>query len=436
MKRSRPLAQSTEVIDSAVTATCTKTGLTEGKHCSVCGAIIVKQEVISASGHDWSDWSTIKEPTCTTTGQEQRICAACKETETKSIVANGHSYGTWRTIRTATCSQTGLKERTCSVCKNVQQQTIAKTAHSYGSWKYDDSYHWRTCTRCGYTTSKSYHTKSNGKCITCSYRVPSNGLKFELNSSETAYSVAGIGTCTDRDILIPATHNGLPVTSIQKYAFAQILGWRDNMDSIIIPSSIQSIGQGAFEDTSLRSVTIEGNPSFGSGVFRDCRYLTTVNLSSSLTTIGESMFSDCDSLQRITIPNGVTTIKTTAFARCGKLSYVSLGSNVTTIETSAFIRCESLTSISLPNKLKTIQAQAFSRSGLTSITIPESVTFLGQGVFRDCTKLTRVVFEKTDGWVIDYAIDKDIPSSEIANTMQMAEYMSSGKYQYSTIKQK
>ena len=148
------------------------------------------------------------------------------------------------------------------------------------------------------------------------------------------------------------------------------------------------------------------------------------------------MFSGCDSLQHISIPNSVTAIKTGAFIDCGKLSNVSLGSELTTIGTSAFGRCESLNTVSLPNKLKTIQSMAFLNTGLTSITIPKSVTFLGQGVFRDCTKLTRVVFEKTDGWVQDYAIDKDIAASEIADASGMAKYMSGGKYKYSTIKQK
>ena len=148
------------------------------------------------------------------------------------------------------------------------------------------------------------------------------------------------------------------------------------------------------------------------------------------------MFFACDSLQRITIPNSVTVIKSSAFQSCDNLSYVFLGSNVERIESSAFIHCESLNSIFLPNKLKTIQSMAFFNTGLTSITIPNSVTFLGPGVFRDCTNLTRVVFEKTDGWVEDSIIDEDIAASEIADPSGMAKSMSDGKYQYSTIKQK
>ena len=78
-----PALGHTEVIDEAVAATCTAGGLTEGKHCSVCATVLVKQEVIPAAGHDWLDWTVIKEPTVMEEGLEARSCAVCQLQETR-----------------------------------------------------------------------------------------------------------------------------------------------------------------------------------------------------------------------------------------------------------------------------------------------------------------------------------------------------------------
>ena len=70
-----PTAGHTEVIDKAVAATCTKTGLTEGKHCSVCNAVIKAQEVVPAKGHKYVD--TVVKPTYTAKGYTLHKCSVC-----------------------------------------------------------------------------------------------------------------------------------------------------------------------------------------------------------------------------------------------------------------------------------------------------------------------------------------------------------------------
>ena len=85
----------TEEIIPAVEPTCTETGLTEGKKCSDCGEIIVKQTVIDANGHTEETLSVV-EPTCVKTGlTEGKKCSSCGEiliAQVEVPVTNNHAY--------------------------------------------------------------------------------------------------------------------------------------------------------------------------------------------------------------------------------------------------------------------------------------------------------------------------------------------------------
>lgn len=87
-----PMVAHTETSVSAVAPTCTQTGLTEGKKCSFCDAILEAQAVIPAKGHIETTVSAVA-PTCTQTGlTEGKKCSACGETLTaqQEIPATGH----------------------------------------------------------------------------------------------------------------------------------------------------------------------------------------------------------------------------------------------------------------------------------------------------------------------------------------------------------
>ena len=111
----------TEVTDEAKAPTCTEDGLTAGKHCSVCGEVIVKQETDPATGHTEATDEAVA-PTCTETGlTEGKHCSVCNEVleAQERVEALGHTEVVDEAVP-ATTTSTGLTEGShCDVCGEV-----------------------------------------------------------------------------------------------------------------------------------------------------------------------------------------------------------------------------------------------------------------------------------------------------------------------------
>ena len=137
--------------------------------------------------------------------------------------------------------------------------------------------------------------------------------------------------------------------------------------------SVTSIGSSAFEDCSgLTSVTI-GNSvtSIGSEAFEDCSGLTSVTIPNSVTSIGSDAFYDCSSLKKVIVPN--FDIKNWCSITFGSSSAnpLSLAHHLYSDENTE------ITKLVIPDDVTSISDRAFSGcSGLTSVTIPNSVTTL------------------------------------------------------------
>lgn len=143
-----------------------------------------------------------------------------------------------------------------------------------------------------------------------------------------------------------------------------------------------------------------------------------------VTTIGNAAFRD-SSVTSVTIPDSVTAIPDYAFGYCSQLTNISIPNSVTFIGFSAFNSCTSLKSITLPSSLSTIQSYAFYNCGnLKTIRIPVSVTSIGNCAFDVCPSLMTVTYpgSKTQWDAITKGSNNDVLENNLICAMLEATF--------------
>ncbi len=390
--------------------------------------------------HSYGEWVTTKEPTCNEAGEKKQTCS-CGDYKTEPIEATGHSEEIVEAVE-PNCTETGLTEgKKCSVCgvTTVEQETISAKGHSEETIIGKEA----TCTETGLTDGKictvcqtvtveqtiiplKDHTYANKVCQICKELEPSQGLAYTLNKETNTYTVTGIDTCTDTEIVIPSKYEGLPVTSIGYKAFRGCT----SLTSITITEGVTSIGVYAFYGcTSLTSITIPNSvTSIGNSAFQICTSLTSVTIGDSVTSIGSHAFKYCTSLTSVTIGDSVKSIGYEAFRDCTSLVEinfnatamkdlsqnngvfsnagkdgdgikVTIGKNVTKIPAYLFYLSSTysleieITSVEFEegSVCESIGDYAFYYcTSLESVTIPNGVTSIGDYAFDRCYKLVEV----------------------------------------------
>ena len=221
---------------------------------------------------------------------------------------------------------------------------------------------------------------------------------------------------------------------------SEIISFRNQeIESYIIPDSVTSIGDGAFEGCSSLSslvipdsvVNIKDNPFYlwkgkleclsASFIYEDnvlfnmdkSKLISNRNqeaksfiIPNGVMSIEKYAFSDCSSLISISVPKSVTSIGDGAFDGCSSLSSIAISDSITSISAWTFDGCSSLRSLVIPDSVTSIGNEAFRGcSSLCSLVIPDSVTSIGDGAFDGCSSLRSLVIPDCVTSIRDGAFD-------------------------------
>ncbi len=437
--------------------------------CSACD--YVKTETINATGeHNYGSFATVKDATCAEGGVRERVCNTCGHKDTESTAKlSEHAYGEGTVLTAATCTEAGEKEVTCSVCSNKTTQRIEPLGHTPADkWIYDDEGHWKACTECEYARIDETHTghewDENNVCTGCGVTKFTSGLGYELREDGT-YAV-GVGVLTyhgflsQKNIVIPSEYKGIPVTAIKDHA-----GWTSELQSLVIPDSITHIGSYAFASVKIPINLPSSVKTIASEAFATYAY-TSVVIPNSVESIGERAFEQCDNLKSLTLGNGIKSIPFLGdhtdfesleevrftgtpdewveldFGYCGntypnnpvyyagKLFFgdtEAVEVNISTakvINSEAFKGCTSLQKIIIGESVEMIHEDAFNKCSSLEHAVIDAKE-IGETIFAGCTSLgiieirngvkkinpealtyipndTEILFSATNGWKILY----------------------------------
>lgn len=230
----------------------------------------------------------------------------------------------------------------------------------------------------------------------------SSVFEYTVNSDKTTCTITGLVSGVEQEnIEIPSEIKKYTVTAIAQSAFEG-----SKIKTVIIPSTVKSIGKRAFANCkSLYAV-------YG---LENC---------TEIMQIQNETFLCCNSLEYLKLPPNIVYIGEKAFIECSSIEIFEFPANLKTIDYAAFLGCSALSKLNFPQGLKKIETSFGNCYSLIEVTIPSSVEKLSSGAFMGCRGLKNIYVDDDNNYFISidgiiYDKNKEMlwiyPSGKIEN---------------------
>jgi hypothetical protein len=327
--------------------------------------------------------------------KRQRLAAIALPDTLQSIVSKAFYGCTSLAVKNIPDSVTSIGEYAFYNCANLTEVTISDGVPSIGNSTFYG------CTSLTTVTIPDSITSIGGNAFYGSglteVTIPNTAAVIGDNafSNCTALESATVGTTPD--FLAGSNSMFYGCTNLKTVVFTgtnigdYTLYGRASVTSVTIPDSVTSIGRSAFYNTGLSEITIPDSvTAIGNTAFSNCAALesATVGTTPDFLAGSNSMFYGCANLKTVVF-TGTSIGKYTLYSRA--VTSVTISDSVTSIGDYAFDGCTSLAEITIPDSVTSIGDNAFYRcTSLAEITIPDSVTSIGDYAFRYCISLSDV----------------------------------------------
>ena len=215
--------------------------------------------------------------------------------------------------------------------------------------------------------------------------------------------------------VIPDTIDGIQIVGVARGAFYE----HQNLESITLPDTVTTIETNAFSGcTNLKSINLSANTQrIYKYAFASCTSLEEIVMPDTVTMLDESVFYNCTGLKNVVLSNSVIAIDNTVFYNCTSLKSIDIPASVVSISPVAFGKCSSLEQINVDSsneKYCSVNGVVYSKdmtelrnfpagSSETTVNIPDSVTYISEYAFQNCTGLISVNIPDSVTEIANYA---------------------------------